>query len=571
LGGWNVHHRSRQDDVNDFAHGQHQQQQQQRNDAATTVAITPALSAITMTNGGVDTAAAASSSSSSSTSHAYLTAPPLRFASTTTLSDSRHSSLVSTTSSTTFITSNKNTTNNNNNNSTMNTTGTSTGTSMPHRRAAAAIWKRVQVEDDDHELGFTTTTTTTTTTRDYNSDMMKMIMMNKRCRVVDAVLEQDERSTKRRKLTVLGESNGTTTNSEDTNNHHSNNYKQTTRNKSSAYRVLDPVTRLVDDSLNMVHAGNIPAQQHYNLIMTDPRLAVHARSWLIYCNRTGGNLLHACAHWNEVELTHDLLRQNLPLFTDATDEDDRTPYEVATLSGHESIVQILEAFGADTTNYVYDMFVPEEIEMQTEINGTSMMNMNGISINSGDNVGTGEESRNNWNPLEKTPIGSDTDTDAAYPAGATGCPASDMSAESSVPAAIGTHHRHQQQQQQQQQPFDFSHIDTSRLLALQGGVGYWTEDGELILEVEPHHMIGLHHEYDHDTDDDEHDEDDIDSNCEEYGGNDYPDEDYDDLHWEEQFLREEPVTGEENSDFGVGDDDDDDNHSGEYSCEDDAW
>lgn len=131
--------------------------------------------------------------------------------------------------------------------------------------------------------------------------------------------------------------------------------------------------------------------------------------------------------------------------------------------------------------------------------------------------------------------------------------------------------QHQQQQQQQQQPFDFSHIDTSRLLALQGGVGYWTEDGELILEVEPHHMIGLHHEYDHDTDDDEHDEDDIDSNCEEYGGNDYPDEDYDDLHWEEQFLREEPVTGEENSDFGVGDDDDDDNHSGEYSCEDDAW
>ena len=146
-----------------------------------------------------------------------------------------------------------------------------------------------------------------------------------------------------------------------------------------------------------------------------------------------------------------------------------------------------------------------------------------------------------WNPLEKTPIHSNGNYD---------------------PAAMS--HPHGQRQQSSPSavtagPPDLANIDTSRLLELQGGVGYWTEEGELILEVEAHHMLGITNEYDHDTDN-ECDDDDIDSNCEDYGGNDYPDEDYD-SHWEEQFLREEPLVG----------DDDSDDHSGRGYGGEDVW
>ena len=52
------------------------------------------------------------------------------------------------------------------------------------------------------------------------------------------------------------------------------------------------------------------------------------------------------------------------------------------------------------------------------------------------------------------------------------------------------------------------------LVQMEGGVGYWNEKGELILETAP---IGYHSDID--------DEDEYDSNCEEYDGNDYPEED----------------------------------------------
>lgn len=182
------------------------------------------------------------------------------------------------------------------------------------------------------------------------------------CRIVDALLENWEdkegRHSKRRKLTLLETSNRT--------------LGETFEIPSSALvkrklpiKVLDPLTRLVDDSLQLVHSGSRPVSEHFQFITTDPRLAIQdVRKWLQWCHSSGGNLLHACALWNDMETAGELLQMpNLagPL-CQALDGDGRTPYEVAQLSGHDSVCEVLEAFGGDTTNYVYDIFCLEEQE-----------------------------------------------------------------------------------------------------------------------------------------------------------------------------------------------------------------
>lgn len=185
------------------------------------------------------------------------------------------------------------------------------------------------------------------------------------CRIVDALLEnsdeKDGRQSKRRKLTLLETSNiGKTLETPSTTN----------VKRKQGIRVLDPLTRLVDDSLHKVHEGSRPISEHYRFITTDSRLMVHdSKKWLQWSHSSGGNLLHACALWNDMEMAAELLQvPNLagPL-CEALDGDGRTPYEVAQLSGHDSVCEVLEAFGGDTTNFVYDIFCLEEESNNGEI------------------------------------------------------------------------------------------------------------------------------------------------------------------------------------------------------------
>ena len=241
-------------------------------------------------------------------------------------------------------------------------------------------------------------------------------------RIVDALLEEDGRKTKRRKLTLIETSNGADFPS------------VVSVRRKTALKVLDPLSRLVDDSLQQVHAGTRRIMDHYRFVMTDPRLAYESKKWLAWCHSSGGNLLHACALWNDVEVTSELCHSNLvATLTEAVDGDDRTPYEVAQLSGHDSVCQVLEAFGGDTTNYVYDTFCLEENDEE-------------------------------------------------------------------------------------------EYEEQTMTVELKGGVGYWTPEGELVLEAPEKSPASLSHVFDEDGE--------IDSNCEEYGGNDYPE----DEDWGEDFM-----------------------------------
>jgi hypothetical protein len=304
---------------------------------------------------------------------------------------------------------------------------------------SSAVWKRLSVDQDKK--------------RTY--------------RIVDALLEEEEGpKTKRRKLTLLESS------------------KQETHfpsvvnvRRKTPLKVLDPLTRSVDDSLQQTHQGTKIIREHYDFVTTNSSLMRDSKKWLAWCHSAGGNILHACALWNDVEMAGELCQtREVSQLTEAVDGDGRTPYEVAHLSGHDSICQVLEAFGGDTTNYVYDMFCLEENE----------------------------------------------------------------------------------EDQYEEQPMT---------VELKGGVGYWTPEGELVLEAPDKSQSSLSRVV--------NDDEEIDSNCEEYGGNDYPDEDWgEDDFVPDQGYRNHPVgfdKVEEESDGGRPreDDSDYDDFIGRYDPSDD--
>lgn len=274
---------------------------------------------------------------------------------------------------------------------------------------SSAVWKRMKPNSDDQPHSY---------------------------RIVDALLEDDGPQTKRRKLTVLETSSQTELIST----------SPVKERRKIALKVLDPVSRLVDDSLQQVHTGTKEISDHYRFISTDPRLAHDFKGWIAWCHSSGGNLLHACAMWNDLEVAGEILKLDVSM-SEAADGDGRTPYELAQLAGHDSVCQVLEAFGGDASNYVYDIFYLDDMFLRSGENDDIIEN-------------------------DDDPIAS---------------------------------------------------------VELASGVGYWTPLGELVLEAPEKHQASLDHFFDGDGE--------IDSNCEEYGGNDYPDEDAsDDDSWAEAFT-----------------------------------
>ena len=241
------------------------------------------------------------------------------------------------------------------------------------------------------------------------------------------------------------------------------------KKKKGALKVLDPLTRIVDDSLKEVLIGEKTIESHYRQLTTDPTFTLRdissQRKWMTWNLNTnaggdGGNILHCCALWNDASIANELLQRYVDLgiiLMEAVDGDGRTPYEVAQLVGHERVCEILEIYGGDTTNYVYDVFYLDDASAKTE---DPMMTTNN------------NDAEKDWgkrNDSKDQVVNDEYDED-----GPTGI----MTAE------------------------------------LTSGVGYWTPEGELILEADLKHARSFSEETDGD----------IDSNCEEYGGNDYPEE-----------------------------------------------
>ncbi|KAL7560024.1 hypothetical protein ACA910_013515 [Epithemia clementina (nom. ined.)] len=350
-----------------------------------------------------------------------------------------------------------------------NDTNTTQNDSNSRKRPTTAVLKRVT--DVGQELFFSPTASQTSCTQIY--------------RVVEAILAEDENEivsagNKRRRLTLVS--------SKTLSDHRS--FEQLFRNtqgenatddtgkkkKKKPLRVLNPLERMVDESLKQVYQGGISPRQHYEYVCNNESLCSRRRYWLAWNNVEMGNLLHACALWNDSELTAELLsdkqQQDNTRFATQTDGDGRTPYQIAQLMGHESVSKVLEAFGADVTNYAYDLYSLDIVE---------------------DATGMHLSNSNNENRHPKT-----------------------MEEEEDL------------------------HCD------LQGGYGYWDEEGRLMLEAIDNHLL------EHDAFeklDGSNDDVDEDSNDEGFVGNDYPDED--EVNW--STTRDGPSDDDDNDD--VEDDD----------------
>ena len=276
------------------------------------------------------------------------------------------------------------------------------------------------------------------------------------------------RSTKRRKLTLLDSS--TIADELPSNPKSPASSPSKKKKRSKALKVLDPMTRIVDDSLQEVLVGQKTIESHYRQLTTDPRFTMRnlesQTKWMTWSLDGGSNLMHCCALWNDASIANELLQRFggsgsvRSALMEAVDGDGRTPYEIAQLIGHDRVCEVLEVYGGDTINYVYDVFYLDN------------------------------------NGLVKTRP--DPDGTAGWEGGGSG--------DSDEGPGITT-------------------------AELTSGIGYWTPEGELVLETADHEKRA--------RSDSQETEGDIDSNCEEYGGNDYPDE--------EEYHHEDPL-----DDYGMG-------------------
>jgi hypothetical protein len=151
-----------------------------------------------------------------------------------------------------------------------------------------------------------------------------------------------------------------------------------TASKRKGLKILHPLERMVDDSLQQVFRGERTIQQHVDLILNDPNLQGAGNiKWWIWCNVEYGNLLHACSIWNNVIMTNEILSRlsqarndkdddYICVASSARDTSGQTPYDVARLSGHHEVCNVLESYGyskimADSdNNFEYDLYCLQE-------------------------------------------------------------------------------------------------------------------------------------------------------------------------------------------------------------------
>lgn len=294
-------------------------------------------------------------------------------------------------------------------------------TTSNNTTASAAIWKRVETPQQHSKRPF---------------------------HYVDAILNtvhdnQEGPQPKRRKLAL--------TLVQDKKKHISS--EETKPKKVHKNVILDPLSRLVQDSLQSVLSGERTVAQHLLFIATDGRVCDTPRVWLAWedIHGGGGNILHAAALVGDAEGARTILSWNVPSLLTAVNGNHQTPYQVAVAVGHSSVAQVLEVpSNVDDAvekeeDYVYDVFCLDK------------------------------EMTDKSDEKEEEPLN----------------------------------------------------------VELRGGIGYWNENGDLILEALE------------EMQDDSSQNDEDDSNCEDHEGNDYPEEQeeefWDSDEEEEISFRHRPI------------------------------
>ena len=154
--------------------------------------------------------------------------------------------------------------------------------------------------------------------------------------------------------------------------------------------ILDPTYRLIDQKMAQIQEGSSTLQQYLDFLEHDKRVSHDTNRYLSWTLPDGSNVLHLAALWNNVEeARHILMSYPKALCIDATNVSGQRPYQNAILAGNDQVAQVLVSFGADTHDYVYDVFqlVTEQDEEEQNVptcvelrNGVGYLNENGELI-----------------------------------------------------------------------------------------------------------------------------------------------------------------------------------------------
>jgi Transcription factor Iwr1 len=180
-------------------------------------------------------------------------------------------------------------------------------------------------------------------------DQAAKFISKRSLKCVDAVLEGEPSSKRQRQLVLVQKS------------------PSSSPAAKKQRQVLDPASRLVKDSLELVQEGTKTVQQHVNYIEQDSRLLMDCKKWILVQCSDGSNILHLCALWNDVETCRRLcMVYASPALLDHPDHSQQRPYQVAQLAHHTNVAKVLEAFGADTNDFVYDIYHLHKEEMEVD-------------------------------------------------------------------------------------------------------------------------------------------------------------------------------------------------------------
>jgi Transcription factor Iwr1 len=173
---------------------------------------------------------------------------------------------------------------------------------------------------------------------------------------VDAILEGDSTSKRQRLLTLVQKSPSSSTAA-----------STAAVRKLRGGIIVNPAARLVKESLESAQEGIITIQQHMNYIEQDPRLLLDCKKWILTECKDGSNVLHLCALWNDVEMCRKLcMIYSSTALLDHSDHSQQRPYQIAQLTQNTHVADVLEAFGADTNDFVYDIYHLQSNDMKEE-------------------------------------------------------------------------------------------------------------------------------------------------------------------------------------------------------------
>jgi len=286
---------------------------------------------------------------------------------------------------------------------------------------------------------------------------------------------------------------------------------QNISSRKTSNRILDPLSKLIDDSLRSVHTDTNAQNSTESILRHIKLLQEHLQSMAFpklvnfACTDGSGTILHLCALSNSVQGAQTLCR----LFSHAMDfscRDDhaKSAIMIARSVGASNVVEVIEAYWNEKQEDIED----NEEDFVYDVYCLDDSHQNGDDASTKTNYPLPPHPRHNGsNTSRNGEILAADKLAEGTPALTTDTPHNSFNVESSYAASAASATSHVTVENMSEDG------SVPAIVTMRGGFGYW-KDGELILDVQ----------LDTDMDNSDFEDEEYDSNREDCDANDYPDD-----------------------------------------------